>query len=71
MKSETQRKTKVAKLLIPAKRRRGPRLPLTLATFLVPLLGLFILLNIAPVRSPLGGNASGTPKRARITCSLA
>jgi hypothetical protein len=44
----------VAKLLIPAKPRRGPRLPFTLATFLVPLIGLFVILNIAPVRSPLG-----------------
>ncbi len=65
MKSETQRKTKVAKLLIPAKRRRGPRLPLTLATFLVPLLGLFILLNIAPVRSPLGENEASLALAAR------
>ena len=46
----------MAKLLIPAKPRRGPRLPLTLATFLVPLIGMFIILNIAPVRSPLGEN---------------
>ena len=65
MKSETHRKTTVAKLLIPAKRRRGPRLPLTLATFLVPLLGLFILLSIAPVRSPLGENEASLALAAR------
>lgn len=55
----------MAKLLIPAKRRRGPRLPLTLATFLVPLLGLFILLNISPVRSPLGENEASLALAAR------
>ncbi|HAC81900.1 MAG TPA: hypothetical protein DCG06_16500 [Deltaproteobacteria bacterium] len=53
MPEKIQRKSNVAKLLIPAKPRRGPRLPLTLATFLVPLIGLFVILNIAPVRSPL------------------
>jgi hypothetical protein len=43
----------VAQLLIPIRARKRVRLPVTLATILVPLVGLFIILNVAPVRSPL------------------
>ena len=62
---QNQRKPNVAKLLIPAKSRRGPRLPLTLATFLVPLIGLIVILNIAPVRSPLGESEANIALAAR------
>lgn len=43
----------MAQLLIPIRPRKRVRLPVTLATILVPLVGLFVVLNVAPVRSPL------------------
>lgn len=43
----------MAQLLKPTRPRKRVRLPVTLATWLVPVLGLLVILNAAPVRSPL------------------
>lgn len=43
----------MAQLLKPTHPRKRVRLPVTLATWLVPVLGLLVILNVAPVRSPL------------------
>lgn len=38
--------------LKPIRSRNRARLPVTLATYLLPIAGLFVILNLAPVRSP-------------------